>query len=340
MRYKEDRRTLAFVAIYFALAYTGFFLYQTTSWWVLAPMLVGACIMCFCCAVIVHNTVHSPVFVHKTMNKIFQYVLSVAYGYSVSAFVPGHNFSHHKETQTLRDSMRTTKARFRWNFLNQALFFFLVTTDVLVQEIRWVKKMYREKPTWFYQWLGETLLTNAVRFAALIYDWQAGLIFIWLPHFYAVWGIVGTNIWQHDGTDQSHPYNHSRTFTGPLLNFFTCNNGYHGAHHDRPGLHWSLLPEYHRKHIAPYIHPNLNRVSLFQFLWEHNIYPGKRLDYLGNPIVLPPYEKDEDWIEPLNVKNKQYRMDFGAEEMSIDEALDTTEVHDVHLKKGKEALMS
>lgn len=41
-------------------------------------------------------------------------------------------------------------------------------------------------------------------------------------------------------------YNHSRNFTGPILNFFCFNNGYHTQHHISPGLHWSLLPMRHK----------------------------------------------------------------------------------------------
>ena len=41
------------------------------------------------------------------------------------------------------------------------------------------------------------------------------------------------------------------------MNWFTFNNGYHGIHHMKPGLHWSLAPEVHAKELAPFnIHVN------------------------------------------------------------------------------------
>ena len=83
----------------------------------------------------------------------------------------------------------------------------------------------------------------------------------------------------------------------------------------KPGLHWSLLPEYHEKNVAPYAHPNVNRHSLFAYLWEAYIYPGKRLDYLGNPIVLPDEHGSEDWISRVNIKSKKHAEDFGAEDI-------------------------
>lgn len=314
-RYKADYRTLAFIVANFLLCYGGFYLYATKSlnWAFYAPIMILCGCFCFFNAVIVHNTIHSPIFRKKSWNKSFQFVLSLSYGYSVSAFVPGHNFSHHKETQTLKDTMRTYRARFSWNFLNQLLFFFMVTPEIMSTERKWIAKMSKEKPLWVRQWFWEILLVHAVKIGMLFIDWQAALFFIWLPHVYGTWGIVGTNLWQHDGTDQSHEFNHSRTFTNKFLNFVAFNNGYHGAHHDKPGLHWSLLPAYHKENIQPYLHPNLNRNSLFMYLWEVNIYPGKRLDYLGNPVVLPPKQKSVDWIDDLDVKNKKHAEDYGAE---------------------------
>ena len=53
--------------------------------------------------------------------------------------------------------------------------------------------------------------------------------------------IVTLNMLQHKGCDPESKYNHSRNFTGPILNFFCFNNGYHTQHHI--SLHWSLLPK-------------------------------------------------------------------------------------------------
>lgn len=80
----------------------------------------------------------------------------------------------------------------------------------------------------------------------------------------------------------------------------------------RPNMHWSLYPAFHEKEIAPYIHPNLDRHSLFMYLWEANVWPGKRVDYLGNPVVLPPIEEDqnESWLVSVDAK-RDYE-DLGA----------------------------
>ncbi len=309
LRYRADLRTLAFVAFYFFLA-TFTWLRIDDPWYIVAPLVVLNCLFSFFCATIVHNTIHCPIFRKKWMNKAFQVVLSFTYGHPVSAYVPGHNFSHHKHTQSDKDNIRTTKARFRWNLLNQLLFFYLMSFDILKSEMRFVRKMKQEKPAWYKQYLFESILLNGVRLGLLLLDWRAFLFVVLIPHQYAAWGIVGTNYWQHEGCDENHPYNHSRNFTGKLLNWFAFNNGYHGMHHEKPGMHWSLLPEAHKTLIEPHIHPNLNRESLTKYLWESCIWPGKRVDYLGNPIVLPPKKKDKDWVADLPVR--QHADSLGA----------------------------
>ena len=302
LRYKADIRTLINVALYFAVAITPWFLWASMSKWQVVAWVAINCLMSFVCATIIHNTIHAPIFKSRTLNKIFQLVLSFTYGHSTSAYVPGHNFSHHKYTQTPKDAIRTSKARFRINFLNQLFFFFIMSGDILKGEIRFASKMRKERPAWFRQYLLELFLVMGTKIALLIINWKCAVLFVLIPHQYAAWGIVSTNYFQHDGCDEEHPYNHSRNFTGWSLNWFLFNNGYHGAHHMKPNLHWSLLPDYYEKNLRPYIHPALDRKSLVAYLVTTHIYPAKRIDYLGQPVVLKPSVPDEDWVNNVEIK--------------------------------------
>ena len=302
LRYKADVRTLINVALYFAVAIAPWFLWNTMNNWQIACWVVVNCLFSFICAAIVHNTIHAPIFKKRWLNKVFQVVLSFTYGHSTSAYVPGHNFSHHKYVQTPKDSIRTSKARFRLNILNQLFFFFLMSGDIIKGEIRFAKKMYNERPQWFRQYAFEMVLVIGANVVLAVINWKCFLLFVLLPHQYAAWGIVGTNYFQHDGCDEEHPYNHSRNFTGKSLNWFLFNNGYHGAHHMKPNLHWSLYPEYHATNLRPFIHSSLDRKSLIAYLIATHIYPAKRIDYLGQPLVLAPLVADEDWVETIKVE--------------------------------------
>jgi fatty acid desaturase len=295
LRYRADIRTLLFIATFFGLVVLGY-VWQPSAWWQIVPLVVLCSFFSFFGAVITHNTLHCPMFLNRKLNRFVQVVLTMTYGHPVSAFVPGHNLSHHKHTQTRRDVMRTTKMRFRWNLLNGLLFFFRMVPDILKGEARYREAMRKRMPSWHRQWLLEQGLLFAFLAAALIIDWKSFLLYVFIPHRYAGWGIVTMNLLQHDGCGAESKYDHSRNFVGAVVNFFTFNNGYHTIHHEHPALHWSLCPAAHDEQIAPHIHPELDQKSLLAFLWRTYGWPGKRLTFDGKPVVLPNEGPDEDWI--------------------------------------------
>ena len=297
LRYPADVRTLAFVAVFFILE-VGAWMATSAPLWLIALNVVALSLFAFFGAVITHNTVHVPIFKNRSMNKMFQVVLTLVYGHPVSMFVPGHNLSHHMHTQRPRDAMRTHKLRYRWNLLNVLLFTSKVTPGVLKGNIEYARNMRTRNPRWFKQMVLEAGVLIALMAVLLVLDWKMFLLYVIIPHQFAQWGIVAINFPQHDGThpDPDHPYDHSRNFVGQIVNWWTFNNGFHGMHHMRPNAHWSLLREYHDKELSPYIHPNLEMNSLAWWCFTAFIWPGKRIDYLGNPVVLPELEPDEPWV--------------------------------------------
>ena len=297
LRYRADVRVLVLVFVYFWLLACAY-LAGTTSWAANAAFIVALSLFSFVGATITHNTVHTPVFKQRRWNRVFQVVLTLVYGHPVSMFVPGHNLSHHRFVQTPRDGMRTDKLRWKNNLLNVLLFTTTVTPAVLRENIRYAKTMRTRRPRWFRQLAIEGVSMLAVFVALLLLDWRAFLLFVMIPHQFAQWGIVAINFPQHDGCDADHPYNHSRTFPNPVLNWFTLNNGYHGIHHVHPAMHWSLYPAAHAAELRPHMDPRLE-VSLSGWLWRTCIWPGTRLDYRGEPLVLGPLEPDESWVDPI-----------------------------------------
>ena len=71
---------------------------------------------------------------------------------------------------------------------------------------------------------------------------------------FANWSMIFINYIQHVHADPWSEHNHSRNFVGKLGNWLVFNNGFHTAHHESAGLHWSKLPEAHAK-IAHLIRP-------------------------------------------------------------------------------------
>jgi fatty acid desaturase len=286
------------------------------------PLYMGGAVVLLCWlswinAVITHNVVHSPLWRSRPLNRVTRAVLSLTYGFSVNEYVPGHNLSHHRFVQQRRDVMRTTKVRLSWNLPNLVLFFPSVAFDVMRANAKYVAYAKRARPRWYSERNVQTVLTWAVKIAFLVLDWKKALLFVFLPHLGAVWGVTTVNYLWHDGADVDHPYNHSRNFVGKLFNWFHFNNGFHGMHHLQPGLHWSLLPQKHAELIAPHIHPALEQKSFAMYLLRAFVLQPRRTRFDGAPLVLAEEGDDEDWITsaaPVGPGREPARMMFPASE--------------------------
>lgn len=297
LRYRADVRTLAFIASYFVLLPIAYSLpFDTKHVWLIAAMTLVMMTVSWLNAVITHNVVHCPVWKNRTLNKLTQIALSLAYGFAVSDYIPGHNLSHHRFTQTRKDVMRTSKVRYRWHLLNLLLFFFHVGFDVVAANGKYARYAKGRAEKWHRQRWIEVVVTWSVKIALIAIDWRKGILFVLVPHLWAVWGITTVNLLQHDGADGSHPYNHSRNFVGRIFNWFTFNNGFHGMHHMEPGLHWSLLRQAHEQRLKPFMDPRLDEPSLAVYLLRTFVWPGKRRMFDGRPITFIEEGPDEDWI--------------------------------------------
>jgi fatty acid desaturase len=192
--------------------------------------------------------------------------------------------------------MRTSKTRHRWHLLNGLFFITHVAGAIMRGDQRYFQAMRRRNPPWARQMAIEWLLLHGAYLALALWDWKKMLVYVFLPHKYAAWGIITMNLLQHDGCDERSEHDHSRNFVGRAINWWAFNNGYHTIHHLVPGLHWSLLPAEHARRVAPFIHPSLDQPSLLAYVFRTFVWPGQRVTYDGRPLVLPEEGPDEEWI--------------------------------------------
>jgi fatty acid desaturase len=296
MRHRSDRRTIAFVAFYYVLFACDWAIGSVEPRFVMPLAALTACAS-WICAVIAHNALHCPVFEGSRANGAFQVLLTCAYGFPVSEYLPGHNLSHHRHVQKRADLMRTSKAPFvRVPFLNLLYFFPRVAVDVAVQNVRYVTATRKRLPSWYRQLLVEAFACWGSKALFFVIDWKRALVFVLLPHLWALYGITTVNLLQHDGCDEDHPFNHSRNFVGRVFNWFTFNSGFHGVHHYQPGLHWSLLPAAYQARFVGCVAPSLEQRSLLAYLFRAFVFPARRERYDGTPIRSVHAMPDEDWI--------------------------------------------
>jgi fatty acid desaturase len=244
----------------------------------LDPSLVAylsplSCYLALTAGVIAHNHNHCPTFRSRRANSGFGHVLSAFYGYPTFAWIPTHNLNHHKFVNRAGDATITWRHTNRHNALVAFTYFFVSSywqSDPLKDFIRKARagnrRLYRHIVFGYALWIGVALGTLGLAFA--LHGLRTGL-YVWVfatfvPAFFALWTIMLFNYIQHVHTDPWSAHNHSRSFTGRLLNFFLFNNGYHAAHHENPGTHWSLLPGLHAE-IAPAIDASLKQRSFWWF---------------------------------------------------------------------------
>lgn len=263
--YPADARSVLFVAVALGLA--------AVQWTGAArhPALYAAslCFAFFAC-VIDHNHQHHPTFRHRGLNRAFGVLLTWAIGQPATAIVPMHVMNHHVHNNHDQDHVRATIVGWRWNLVNLVVFPFVAIRGYARVKSREMRAWAERRPRLYRQLVVERWALYPAAAALLLVSPLDTLIYVVVPWIYGQWGILAVNHVQHHGCDPESELGHSRDFTGRWLNWWTFNNGYHTAHHLRPGRHWSRLPELHAE-----LAPELQERSLIAVLFRQYLLNGR-----------------------------------------------------------------
>ena len=271
--------------------------YRTVLWVALAILLVSAqyarpdwvvylspisCYLAIACGVIAHNHNHRPTFHSTRLNNALGHILTVFYGYPTMMWIPTHNLNHHHFVNRPGDATIT------WRYTNKHHLAAVATyplvsgyfqSDPIKKYIRTAQRknrhLYRRILFQYAVWIGTY---GCMLFLAwyLYHEHRRGVgLYVWffsllLPAFCSASLIMVFNYIQHVHADAWSEHDHSRNFTGPVFNYLFFNNGYHTAHHEHPGLHWSQLPAAHAK-ISVEINPQLNERSVCWFMFRQYV---------------------------------------------------------------------
>jgi beta-carotene hydroxylase len=257
LRYREDRYPLALVIATSAAQWLCYFKVHS-----LGPALACAALLVLpqiAVSTIVHNQSHVGMFRWRSLNRIVELLMFFQTGMYTTKFVLHHTRGHHLH---YRDPKRDPSTWVRANDTAMsrpayiAHYFFTYNYHVV--------RIGLKHRHLLYQCLLQVALSYAV-LAALVYANPVSASIFFIAPIVIVWlNFIHLTYDDHIGLFSNDAYAASHTKTNRLLNLAFFNNGYHLAHHLRPGLHWSKLPEFHGQIAsrvkAPPSHTPLNRI--------------------------------------------------------------------------------
>lgn len=270
VKHPAEWRQLGIVAVYLGLLGAMYTVPACRNVFFLA----AACYFSFLNTVVIHNHLHQGVFKSRRLNMIFRCVLSFGSLYPASANIPSHNLVHHHfDDEGQPDWAAPEHVDFSWNLLNLVHFPNVAGPNTFAGVQRW--KAVCNRKEFSRQYVFENVVAFGLTALLFVHDFWTTLFFIVIPQLYGARCILRINLIQHDGCDTTSEWNHSRNFVGRAFNWIMCNNGYHTIHHNRAGLHWSVLDRQHELEVVPRIDPSLDEPSMVLYLLR---------TYLLNPL--------------------------------------------------------
>lgn len=260
LRHQADWRALAVLTVQTLLMiglWTGVFR-NLAAWYAVAWLAVMS-------ANAKHNHMHRRTFRAHWPNLLLDHWLGWMTGTTATSILTEHNLRHHGHSNTGADFVRADLVGFRSQWLNVLCFFPRAAWELYVRKPLDFRLWWRSNRPLFWRALAEQLSLWGVFTVLFVVNWQATLLYIALPWLHGQWWLVTFNLLQHQALAPDDPWQNSRSLTGRWFNFFFFNVGFHTAHHLRPTLHWSELPAFHAREIAPKIDPRLVSPNLWLF---------------------------------------------------------------------------
>jgi fatty acid desaturase len=245
-RFAADRIPVSIVLLISAIDFTVYLLVDNVAWlasYALISILPKGVICAWN-----HNHQHTVTFHAKPLNRILEFFYALHTGVSTNLWGLHHVLGHHRhfldqtrDESSWKDSDGRTMSALKYTAT--------IAGTAYYRGYRVGKKFPRVQRDFLLYGaltlIGVTLLCWFRLVPALfvfVIPMAISLLFTsWVTHEH------------HSGLDTDDQFQASYNNANPLFNLLTGNLGYHTAHHYRPGLHWSKLPELHEKikHLIP-----------------------------------------------------------------------------------------
>lgn len=241
LKYKADRIPIAFVA--------SVLLVRLAIWAWATPMgaviaLIPLAVIGMLIAPINHHHQHVNSFRSPWLNRIYDIALSVQSGVGPYSWVLHHNLGHHVNYLNQRPHERPDESR--WTRADGSQMGRIeYTIDLVLHHQLDIVRVGRKHRRFFRYFLWMKLpLWGLLGLGLYLKPVETLCIFV-IPAFFTLCHTAWVTYEHHAGCPNTNHMDASRNNVNPWFNALTGNLGFHTAHHKRPGLHWSLLPELH-----------------------------------------------------------------------------------------------
>ena len=250
LRYPADVRPLALVLLAVCTSLVPFVVshYRPLLVWQMAGLWLVSQYVRTHCPYAQHNHGHLPMFGAgaraRWLNFSFDAALTLVTGYTTTFWELHHNIGHHRNFLEPKDDVASIVDPRTGRPMSRIWYSVRGNCLMLVDCWRIAKaEAARGKP----RLLRKLVLELSVHTALLVvlYAWNAKLAFLYftVPNLLAGYYIWWESYTHHLGVPGTEIYDGSVTTTGRRFNRVNFNIGHHTAHHEKPTLHWSLLPK-------------------------------------------------------------------------------------------------
>ncbi len=243
LKYKADRGPITYVVTVFSL--------RLAIWALATPLIcaisvVPLAVLGMFIAPINHHHQHLNTFRAAWLNRLYDLVLALQCGVGPYSWVLHHNLGHH--LNYLNQPPHESPDESRWARADGTQMGRLEYSIHLAlhHQIDIVRVGLRRPRYFRYCLLMKLPLWSLIGVGLWLRPLETVLVFL-LPAFITLFHTIWATYEHHAGCPQNDPLVASRNRDNRIYNALTGNLGLHTAHHKRPGLHWSLLPELHEE---------------------------------------------------------------------------------------------
>ena len=257
VRKKIDYYPITIIVLIFLLDLLVFFF---SPFWLLTLFygFISIYIKGFTCS-LNHHHQHYKFFAKKWANRIIEFIMGLQTGIVGELWVLHHTLGHH---QNYLDQDRDESGWKKDNGETMSVIHYTieVASTAYTRAFNVGKRYPREQKR-----LIENIIVTVVAIALLTWiNWYNALIVFILPMLILLFATAFDTYKHHAGLDTDDPYQATYNIIDPTYNWFTCNLGYHTAHHLQCGKHWAELPALHEE-IKERIPQELFREASFPF---------------------------------------------------------------------------